>query len=378
MNETKMERFRSESVEPQKAFNLIKKMDDSGYVCKKFTPTSEVSHLERYKYLTPKGEKLAIVYDTSAKILSVDGAKEVIAELKRLFENAEKPIKQIKKQKQLSQTNKPKADKPIQKTENPPKNKVKNKPQKKTEAVKPIIIKGVSAKRLDWIIKDLKESDGVKAKITTAPFDKTKAVTLTAKNKETIKLIRDESGNVKLIGKSGELLTHILAQLESRSDVRLLKKYLPTAMRYLSESSKIDLSNGLTDINNVGRLSDYSVLLIPPYRALEKFIFDLQQAENIKVKMIGQAYEKDENGKYSLKKGYLKKINSVVYAEVMSALYTEYSETRNFYTHSDNLGANSRGISDKAETQKLLARLLSIIEYNAKKLSEIGFTTTED
>ena len=63
----------------------------------------------------------------------------------------------------------------------------------------------------------------------------------------------------------------------------------------------------------------------------------------------------------------------------MTALYTEYSRTRNFYTHSDNSAdSRPRGISDKAEAQKLLTHLLSVIEYNAKKLSEIGFSVTEE
>ena len=65
------------------------------------------------------------------------------------------------------------------------------------------------------------------------------------------------------------------------------------------------------------------MLLITPYRALEKLIYDLQQAEGINVKMIGQAYEKDDDGNYMLKKGYRKRIGSVVYAEVMAALYTD-------------------------------------------------------
>lgn len=63
----------------------------------------------------------------------------------------------------------------------------------------------------------------------------------------------------------------------------------------------------------------------------------------------------------------------------MTALYTEYFSIRNFYTHSDNSAeSQSRGISDKAEAQKILRNLLSVIEYNCKKLSEIGFTVAEE
>lgn len=69
----------------------------------------------------------------------------------------------------------------------------------------------------------------------------------------------------------------------------------------------------------------------------------------------------------------------MVYAEVMAALYSEYYATRNFYTHSDNSAdSRSRGIADKAEAQKKLRNLLAVIEYNGKKLSEIGFKVADE
>ena len=59
----------------------------------------------------------------------------------------------------------------------------------------------------------------------------------------------------------------------------------------------------------------------------------------------------------------------------MAALYTEYYATRNFYTHSENAAdMRSRGISDKADAQRILKNLLAVIEYNCKKLSEINFS----
>ena len=430
MNENKTERRRIENAEPDEVRAMLSAMESGGYTRKKFTPTSFVSHLEIYQYLSPSGVKFAIVYDTKAKIISVDGRSDAMPALFALFpprgkpagerpaqpdrqpkqperqklqQPAERPALRAETRKGLTSAEKPalarpaakpaaekadggkqpaaaKAAKPDNKqTVRSEKKPAKKKAVKKEQEPKPVVVRGVSAKRLDWLFKDLKAAEGVKARTTTAAFDKTRAITLTSPSRETLELVRDERGNVTLTGKPGALMSDVKAQLESKSDVRLLRRYLPTALRYLSESSKIDLSNGITDINNIGRLSDYSVLLTAPYRALEKFIYDLQQAERINVKMIGQAYEKDDEGNYKLKKGYLKKINSVVYSEVMTALYTEYSRTRNFYTHSDNSAdSRPRGISDKAEAQKLLTHLLSVIEYNAKKLSEIGFSVTEE
>lgn len=155
-----------------------------------------------------------------------------------------------------------------------------------------------------------------------------------------------------------------------------LKKRLPTAYGLLSEQSRIDFSYGLHDFSQSAlHLSDYSVLLVPAFRGLERFVFDLQSAKDIKVKMIGQAFDKDDSGKYVLKSGYTQRINSVIYAEVLVALYSEYFAQRNFFAHSDNTDSNtSRSIPERATAQRIFEHLLDVVEYNAKKLKEIGFT----
>lgn len=160
------------------------------------------------------------------------------------------------------------------------------------------------------------------------------------------------------------------------SDVQnKLKKRLPTAYDYLSEQSRIDFSYGIHDFAQKNLiLSDYSVLLVPAFRGLERFVFDLQTAENIKVKMIGQAFDKNDDGNYVLKSGYCQRIKSVIYPEVLVALYTEYFLQRNFFAHSDNTGGNvSRSLPERATAQKIFDRLLDVVEYNSKKLKEIGF-----
>ncbi|MBD5132036.1 MAG: hypothetical protein HDT28_05540 [Clostridiales bacterium] len=161
-----------------------------------------------------------------------------------------------------------------------------------------------------------------------------------------------------------------LAEIDAK-----LKKRLPTAYDFLSEQARKDFSYGIHDFGvSELVLSDYSVLLVPAFRGLERFVFDLQRAEGINVKMIGQAYDKDESGKYVLKSGYTKRINSVVYAEVMVALYTEYFAQRNFFAHSDNTDSNlSRSIPERADAKRIFDRLLDVVEYNAKKLKEINF-----
>jgi len=157
--------------------------------------------------------------------------------------------------------------------------------------------------------------------------------------------------------------------------IKRLKKLIPNAFDYLSDQAKNDLTIGLIDIfNDRTRLSDYSVLLVPPYRALEKLIYDIQNAQNIEVKMIGQAFEKDDKGAYLLKSGYRKKIDSIVFNEAISALYTEYFIERHNCTHSDNLDLSyGRAVTDLQSARDKFNKLLQIIDYNCKKLKEIQF-----
>lgn len=418
-------------------------MEGAGYVRKKYVPTSEVSHLEIYQYICPSGAKATLVYDTVAKILTIDAPPSELAALRPMLpaggkkdksaqaapqKRAEKPqgalvrvdksqtalVKAEKPQKALVKADKPqgalvKADKPQSETRSERKKGAqagesanagreqgegkrttllrdapvpRSKPirQQAKPAAQPKAaaetetLKGVSRKRLDWALKDMKTSDGIKV---TAHMGGA-SWTVADGQKHTAEL-RFEGGAVKMTGVRSPLTALVRARLTSKCDMRLLRKYLSVSLRYLSEASRVDLSNGLTDFAGVSKLSDYSVLLVTPYRALEKLIYDLEQAEGINVKMIGQAYEKDDEGNYRLKKGYRKRINSVVYAEVMAALYEEYYRTRNFYTHSENAAdSRSRGISDKAEAKRILDNLLSVIEYNCKKLSEINFSVEQD
>lgn len=262
-------------------------------------------------------------------------------------------------------------------------------------------IKKCPLEALEGIIKRVKALDGITVKAEQSTFvgtpQETKTYELTDKNKQKLYLrymlkkqslqlqgkrsnifgevqviLSRDSGYLEAVGSHIELTGEDKRAGEIQRD---LKKLLPDAFPYLSEQSKIDLSIGMIDIGNEDvKLSDYSVLLVPPYRGLERFIYDLQVAQGITVKMIGQAYEKNDAGQYLLKLGYRKKIAGVVYSEVMSALYTEYFAKRNFYAHSDNsLDSQVRRIDDKSVAKTIFNNLCEIINYNSRKLKEIGF-----
>ena len=155
---------------------------------------------------------------------------------------------------------------------------------------------------------------------------------------------------------------------------RQLKKLMPTAVGYMSEQVKLDFTIGVIEIlDSSAEHYDYSMLLLPPFRGLERLIFDIQRAQNIVVKMIGQAYEK-ENNEYVLKASYRRRINSVVYPEVLGALYREYFATRNFYAHSDAIGGENRVISTRKQAVEVFTHMCGVVEYNCRKLDEIGFS----
>ncbi len=251
-------------------------------------------------------------------------------------------------------------------------------------------IKKVDEDKFGELLKKIRQNKTMRYKLVSS--DEAKTYVVTAAN-EKVTLRYD--GDVLLAGNRGDLYSEVQLMLSQISDYktaikshikqggglraqdveRQLKKKLPFAYEFLSEQSKIDLAIGIIDINNSSVvLSDYSTLLIPCFRGLERLIFDLQHAQGIMVKMIGQAYEK-ENGNYVLKSGYRKKIPSVIYAEVMAALYTEYFKHRNFYAHSDGGFDNvSRVITDKLQVQTIYNQIMDVINYNGKKLQEIGFS----
>ncbi|MCH5161385.1 MAG: type II toxin-antitoxin system RnlA family toxin [Clostridiales bacterium] len=160
-----------------------------------------------------------------------------------------------------------------------------------------------------------------------------------------------------------------------------LKRRIPTAYEFLPQQAREDLSGGLKNFEQTKlTMTDYSGLLMQPYRGLEAFVLDLQRAEGIRVKMIGQAFDKDDDGNYVLKSGYMQKIGSIVYGEVLVALYNEYCSRRNYFAHTDNSedGSVPRSIPDRIVAKGMFDNLLKVVEYNARKLKEIGFGAKHD
>ncbi|MDE7395342.1 MAG: hypothetical protein K2M95_04410 [Clostridiales bacterium] len=409
-----------EAVKACKAFSLVS-----------FLPTTENCHFERYNFLHKDG-KMGIVYDTKADIFTVSAKPSILETVLPLFGIKQKksqakesaiPVGSKKKPPRLS-TQKGSKALGAGKSQNVPQLST----QKETRAaltgrtnagllaaangtesaqdvgLKPaqtepaykdgFAVKNCPAERFESFIKQIKALNGVSVIKTEIPdgisytiSEKTQKCYLRyAPKKKTVQLQGKRSNvfaqvQVILTGASGfneAVGSHIALtgeQQRTASIQRRLKKILPNAFDLLSEQSKIDLGIGMVDIgNDKVTLTDYSVLLVPPYRGLERFIYDLQQAYGISVKMIGQAYEKDAEGHYMLKLGYRRK-TGVVYCEVMSALYTEYFARRNFYAHSDNTDAGvSRFIGEKGTAASIFDNLCKVIDYNARKLKEIGFS----
>lgn len=303
-----------------------------------YYPVDEKSHFERFGYICGD-DKISVVYDTKAKILSLTAREEQMNILSQVYEKGEFPASAFLPQVKQKEKNLPR--------------KQPDKPKEKLPA----------------------KQEKPKQNLPQQQSDKRQKLPATqnARNKEQQKQIKPQAkqGNNKPaaapLAKSNK---------QSQAAEKKLKKLLPCAYEYLSYLAKNDFTSAMTDIyNDEIRLTDYSGLLVSPYRGLERLIYDLQTAEGIRVKMIGQAYEKRADGSYCLKSGYRKRIKSIVYNEVMSALYTEYFEKRNFYLHSNNsLSSESRVIDSMEEARKIFDNLLTIVEYNCEKLREIRFS----
>lgn len=150
----------------------------------------------------------------------------------------------------------------------------------------------------------------------------------------------------------------------------VLRSLMPTAIEFLSAQERTDLGAGYDELIKSKQHYEYSMFLLSPFKALENFIFDLQKSEGIVVKLIGQAYDKDDSGRYQLKECYRKK-SGVVFSEVMSALYTEYYTTRNHYTHSGD--GQVHQIKSKSQAIQVVSHMIQAIEYNCQKLKEINY-----
>lgn len=318
---------------------FISLLHESGnYKRVSYYPVDEKSHFERFGYINGD-DKVSIVYDTKAKILSFTAKEEQIKILSSVFETGAFP-QTVKNDKNL----------PVKKADN--------------------------AQKLPAAQKERNQ------KLPAAQKDKSQKLPVAHENKQRLPVSRQNGHNAPKENKSvaqnrkQQNKTDKAQTAKNKTAVNKLKKIIPFGFDFLSTLAKNDLTSALIDIYNEEiRLSDYSCLLVSPYRGLERLIYDLQTAEGIKVKMIGQAYEKRDDGSYCLKSGYRKRIKSIIYNEVLSALYTEYFEKRNFYLHSNNsLSTEPRVIRDKADARKIFDNLLGIIDYNCGKLKEIGFS----
>ena len=387
-----------------------------------FKPVTEKCHFERYNFMC-ENNKLNVVYDTKAQMLSFTAKPDVLARVplsgfgqpaaeQQKAKEKPKPAEQKKSAKQPKPAAHPDPiEKPnVDRTAKPAQPPKPAKQQKNDRQTKPVA--GMNAapagaaepaeskkktKADKKAEKQAKQQQKKQEKTAAKAPVTTKAVPAGKKTSEADKPVKPpvkpaksdkqaaDKADKQAVGKTDKPIkgrnkaARESASVPDKKLLRNLKKLLPNAFDLLGDQSVLNLCNGLANIyNEEVKLSDYSGLLLAPYRALECFIHDLQQARGISVKMIGQAYEKDERGNYRLKLSYRRK-TGVVYAEVMSALYTEYFEKRNFYLHADNATDSweNRVIAQKSAAKEIFDGLCEILDYNGKKLKETGFSVSD-
>ena len=398
----------------EKYVGFLKENRDFAFVS--FLPVNDTCHFERYNFMCGK-DKLNVVYDTKAQILSCTAPADILRRIPFLqgmaLDGKDGASQASVQENKKGNTPKERPQPPAVKHESARKKGENKKKEKKSETPQAQPQQKPPAPPVDRPLekpadKDTKEpklrprllpaaTDGQKDKQSNLPqvHAAPQKLPQTHTVRQKLPQQRNAQDNLPQVKQSVNTLPQAAApdkkqklpKAKKNKDAaqnapavdkkaaRGLKKILPDAYDFLSDPSKNDFIIGMVDIGNEKvRLSDYSVLLVPPYRALERFIYDLQCARGISVKMIGQAYEKNAEGVHVLKACYSRK-TGVVYSEVMSALYREYFANRNYYAHSDNSDAGSvRSLPDKATAKAIFDNLCKVVNYNAKKLKEIGFT----
>ncbi len=362
-----------------------------------FSSANERSHQEVHGFKA-KDKKATIVFDTKAQMLTITAFGETFVSLDKLYGSLLTKKQEIKKQEPKKEQTK-KTTKKAEKKPEPPKTEKKKEEEETTGGN--ISLKKFNKKRFDEVINKLKKDKNKYKLKKESHLDKDKAtelITYIASNGSQKAKIRfmPKKQVLQLQGKQGTLFAELSLLLSAETDFksalsahieqskpdkkateveRQLKKLIPSALPYLTDTPKLNFSIAVVEIlNSEVEHLDYSMLFLPAFRGLEGLIFNIQQAQGIEVKMIGQAYEKEE-GNYVLKASYRRKINSIVYAEVLASLYREYFATRNYYTHSENPSVSgSRVVSSRAEAREIFNHILKTVEYNCKKLTEINFS----
>ncbi len=388
------EKFEYKNCSRERASRFAELITEKG-IAKRvtFTAASDKSHLDRYGFVAAN-RKISVVYDLKARMLSISACEDVATKLKKIFDACPEPA--IKQPQRTNDNQTPNGRSKSTKKER----EIKQLAEETGDDSGGITLKKYTQKRFDALLAKLKK-DKKKYKITLeGVMDKNKPTELisyiVAGSGVKLKLrYMPKKQVLQLQGKHGALFSELRLLLSEESDYRAavdahieqentsdntsakverqLKKLMPSAYKFLSEQSKIDFTIGIIEIiNSKSEHYDYSMLLLPPFRGLERLIFDLQRANNVVVKMIGQAYEK-EDGQYVLKASYRRKINGIVYSEVMASLYREYFEKRNYYAHSDSIGGEIRVLQRREQAIAIFNAMLEKIEYNCKKLTEIGF-----
>ena len=163
-----------------------------------------------------------------------------------------------------------------------------------------------------------------------------------------------------------EMQTNSQPKQKSINYETVIASRLSSALKMLSANQKNDLGASVYEIEKQQNRNDYYQFVVALFKVLENFILDLLKSENVQIKAISQAYDKDKKGSYQLKECYKKRCK-IVYNEVLSALYYEFCSL--------NLqnGQKRKNVS-KQLAEDVVKNLMNVIEYNCKKLEEINYT----
>ena len=155
----------------------------------------------------------------------------------------------------------------------------------------------------------------------------------------------------------------------SNADIKdEMAELLPNTFNKIDETIIKILSPSLALSKLKIKLDDYSCFAFPALRALEGYLKYILFINKIEVDHnFGKIFDyNSNNGEYSLKKSYSKKIDNIKKQKAIEYVYDYFNKNRHTIFHADQILIQSRILEDKAEADMIIQEVIRIIEdtYN--------------
>lgn len=148
--------------------------------------------------------------------------------------------------------------------------------------------------------------------------------------------------------------------LEIRSEIQ---QFLPEAHKILGETLIKVLTPSITYMKIDIDLPDYSSFAVPALRTLEGYLRYLFSSKNYTIgENFGMFNEDHVTGLYYLGPKTRAKVGCAKTCNAMEKVYTYYNQHRHGLSHTENIAASTRIITDKNDAHKIILEVINMIE----------------